>query len=166
MTTELKFKQVEEDLNKYSEEIQYELDENSHITFRPYFSQTEILKMVYELNKVEIDKLPDNLFMDFVLFHIIKHFTVLGDQLEATDLSGQLLELETIVNMEYNGVSLFKLIIEEMFLPEQIKKVHDFLLDKLAETELTKRMVEQSIKTMQEIGIDNDEIKMINLLGK
>lgn len=165
MTKLINLAKEKEELKKYSEVVTYDLDENTHITFTPFFSNTEISKMVQTMAKVKLEKLPDTMTFDFILFHAIKHFTILGNQLKSTTLKGQLAELETIIDLEFNGVSLFKIIVEEMFLPDQIKKVQDFLFNKMAETELTKRMVQQSVQTLQDVGIDNDEIKIANLLG-
>lgn len=160
-TKELTFTKVKKEAKENNKTEKFPLNDTTHLTFNPVFSYTKLQSMFADIQQVlpkDDTDISDKVLQNFVLFHVIKTFTKLGDQLKANDFSGQLQEMEALIDTEFDGKSLFTLIIDEVFQPQEIKKVFDMLFDSLANTAMVKRLTEQSLLQLQELNIENKEI--------
>lgn len=155
---ELNFMDIKKEYSKYDEVIEYQLDEDTHLTFRPYFKNTELQEMVKKMNNVEIEKLPNELVRPFMLFHVIKTFTGLSEQLKGESLSEQLHEMSVLIDTNFEGRSLFKIIVEDMFVPEEIKKVDDLLYEGLAIANKLQDLAENSLLELEKLKLAQSEI--------
>lgn len=155
---ELNFMDIKKEYSKYDEVIEYQLDEDTHLTFRPYFKNTELQEMVKKMNNVEIEKLPNELVRPFMLFHVIKTFTGLSEQLKGESLSEQLHEMSVLIDTNFEGRSLFKIIVEDMFVSEEIKKVDDLLYEGLAIANKLQDLAENSLLELEKLKLAQSEI--------
>lgn len=160
---ELTFTKIKKDAKENNKTERYPLNDTTHITFYPVFPYTMLTSMFEEISEVlpseENDvQLSNRQLLDFIMFHLIKKFTNIGKQLKAEDLSGQLTEMNSLIDEEFEGKSLFKLILDEIFLPEQVAKVQNMISESLANTEMLKRLTEQSLLQLSELDIENKEI--------
>lgn len=155
---ELNFMDIKKEYSKYDEVIEYQLDEDTHLTFRPYFKNTELQEMVKKMNNVEIENLTDELVRPFMLFHLIKTFTDLSEQLKGETLAEQLEEMNVLIDTNFEGRSLFKIIVEDMFLPEEVKKVDDLLYEGLAIANKLQNVAESSLLELEKLKLVQSEI--------
>lgn len=162
-TKELNFQDMKETVSKYDEWVEFQLGEDTHLTFKPYFKNTELTEMVSEMNELELEQIPDTLMWSFMLFQLIKKFTGLKDQLTGETLQEQLQEMNVIIDAEFEGKSLFKIITEDLFLIEEINKVQDMLHEGLATANLMKQITEKGLMQLDTLQIANEEIKNIKL---
>ncbi|MFF3151487.1 hypothetical protein ACFVRU_59855, partial [Streptomyces sp. NPDC057927] len=127
-STDLKFTEVKKQAKTMDEKEKYELDNGSTITFYVTFKQTMIEGMFLDIQKSlqtidESIEMSDNLMQKFVLFHTIRKFTHFSKDLKATTFAGQLDEMNALIDYEVEGKSLFALIVDEIFLKEEMMKV-------------------------------------------
>lgn len=158
---EITFAKVKKEAKENNKTEKFPLNNTTHLTYNPTFSYTKLTEMFTQIQEVlpkDDADISDKVFQNFVLFHVIKTFTKLGDQLKATDFSGQLQEMDALIDTEFDSKSLFKLIIDEVFQPQEIKKVFDMLFESLANVEMVKRLTEQSLLQLSELNIENKEI--------
>lgn len=155
---ELNFMDIKKEYSKYDEVIEYQLDEDTHLTFRPYFKNTELQEMVKKMNHIDEETIPNDLVWPFMLFHLIKTFTGLSEQLKGETLAEQLEEMNVIIDTEFEGRSLFKIIVEDMFLPEEIKKVNDLLHEGLAIANKLQNVAESSLLELEKLKLAQSEI--------
>ena len=158
---ELTFTQVKKEAKENNKTEKFPLNDATHLTYNPIFSYTKLQFMFTCIQQVlpkDDTEITDQVLQNFILFHTIKNFTHLGKQFKATDFSGQLAEMNALIDTEFDGKSLFKLIIDEVFLPEEIKKVFNMLYEALANTELVKRLTEKSLLQLSVLDIENKEI--------
>jgi hypothetical protein len=104
---------------------QYTFEDDTTLSFYPTFPPTLIEEMIKNISTVlskEGDELQlsEDMMHKFIIFHCIRKFTHLSKQLKATSLSGQLAEMEAIIDSGY-----FEKIVDEVFLPQEIHKVFD-----------------------------------------
>lgn len=159
---ELTFATIKKEAKKVNESVQYKLNDTTYITYNPVFSQTKLQEMFEFIIKVlktdELD-LKDADFLNLVHLNMIKFFTSIGKQLKGATLVEQLNELNSIVDTEIDGVSVFKVIIEQVFDPNQITKVHEQIAEKLAELEVVNRITQEQLVKMAELNVINEEIR-------
>ncbi|WP_137743250.1 hypothetical protein [Robertmurraya siralis] len=130
--TDIKFSEVKKKAKETHVKEKFELEDGSTITFYPVFPQTEIEKMLIEIQKTLQSKGQDfeiqqDILMKFIVFHCIKYFTHFKSQLTADTYEGKLVEMNAFIDHEIEGKSLFNIIADEVFLQKEIHKVFDFL---------------------------------------
>lgn len=132
---------VKKEAKKVHEKEVYEFEDGSTVTFYPFFAKTEIDKLYENLqsailtNKETVEAMSNKMMQHFVMFHMIKQFTHFNTQLKATSIDEQLIEMEALIDAEMDGKSLFKFILDELFLPDQVAKVFDGLAEFTAMTQ-------------------------------
>lgn len=149
-------------INKKAKEVytteQYTLDDGSTITFHPHFPPLQIKQMLEECQTI-LSQLGDDVQMsekdyhNYILYMCIKHFTHLKSQLKADTFVGQINEMESIIN-----AGLFDLIIDDIFLPQEIRKVFDQLAKFGANYQFMEKMTEKMQDEFAKLEIKNAEV--------
>lgn len=160
---ELSFTQVKKGAKEAHKKDRYQLNDTTHITHYRVFPYTMLTEMFQDIQKVLPNKddelqLVDKQLEGLLMLHLIKKFTSLGKSLNSTTLNGQIQELNWLIDNQDYGKSLYDIIANDIFLPEEIKKVFDMLFESLANTEMVKRLTEQSLLQLSELNIENKEI--------
>jgi hypothetical protein len=129
--TDLKIGAIRKKAKEVNEWDTYELEEGVTLKFQPLFSDTKIVEMLENYQKLlkqakekELTLSDKNTYF-LLLLQCIKQFTHLGKDMKL-DIDYQLDFLEAMTDSGY-----FKLITEEVFLPGQLKKVYDKVSDVL-----------------------------------
>jgi hypothetical protein len=145
-STDIKLSTIKQIAKETNTTEQYTLDNGSTISFYPSFPPLLIKQMLEECQTI-LSQLGDDIQMseqdyhNYILFMCIKHFTHLKSQLKADTFVGQINEMESIIN-----AGLFDLIIDDIFLPVEIRKV----FDQLAKFGATYQFMEKMTEKMQE----------------
>lgn len=161
--TNLKFSEVKKQAKLAHEQEQYELDNGSTISFYVTFPQTMIDTMFIEIQKSlqtkdESIEITDSLMQNFVLFHIIRKFTHFSKDLKATTFAGQLDEMTALIDFEIEGKSLFALIIDEIFLKEEVMKVFDGLKKAMSNVAFLEKFNKQVAEEISKLELQNKDL--------
>lgn len=153
-STNLKLSQVKKEYKETQEKEIHTFQNGSTLDFYPYFTDSKLDEMIHELSadfKHAEEKgiiISEKFQHDYILFMCIKTFTHLSKEIPAEfELKYQV--MEQLVDTGY-----FKEIIEDAFLPEQIRKVWD----KMTEIGSKYAFLESLTKKMQN-EIQNLELK-------
>lgn len=130
--TNLKFTEIKKSAKQSHIKEKFELEDGSTITFYPVFPQTEIEKMLIEIqntlkSKGEDFEIQQDILLKFIVFHCIKYFTHFKSQLTGKTYEEKLIEMNAFIDHEIDGKSLFNIIADDIFLQKEIHKVFDFL---------------------------------------
>lgn len=161
--TNLKFTDIKKKVKESKQTEQYTLQSGETITFSPIFTYTEIDKM-FEHIQESLATIPEGVedspkvFQNFILFHIIKHFTNFKKDLKANTYVGQLEELEFIIDMEVEGKSLFSLIVEDIFSQQEINKVFDTLGTLIASSKYIDTLDSKFKEQFEKLELQNKEV--------
>lgn len=162
--TDIKFSAVKKKAKETYTTEQYTLEDGSTITFHPHFPPL-LVKQLFEECQSTLGKLDEGLQMsekdsyNYILFMCIKHFTHFKNQLKADDLVGQINEMNSLID-----AGLFDLIIDEIFLQEEIRKVFDQVA-KLSGTNLfLENMTQKMFDEVSRLELKNKEVfKNLNI---
>jgi hypothetical protein len=156
--TDIKLSTIKQIAKETNTLEQYTLDNGSTITFYPSFPPLLIKSMLTEIQTIlsQVDEeieLSAQRYHDYILFMCIKHFTHLKSQLKADTFVGQINEMESIIN-----AGLFDLIIDDIFLPVEIRKVFDHLAKFGATSMYMDKMTEKMQEEFGKLEIKNAEL--------
>jgi hypothetical protein len=156
--TDLKIGTIRSKAKETQQKEKYELDTGETITFYPIFSDNKIAdlyddyKNLLQQSKDKKIELSDRMTYYLLLLQAIRHFTHLGKDMKST-IEYQLEFLDAIVDSGY-----FKIITEEVFLPDQVNKILDKASDILsADMALTDIMTKAQDK-FEGLQIKNKDI--------
>lgn len=161
--TNLKFSEVKKKAKQSKQTEQYTLSTGETITFSPTFAYTEIEKMFENIQK-SLATIPEGTedspkaFQNFILFHVIKHFTHFKKDLKANTYAGQIDELEAIIDTEVEGKSLFQLLVNDIFLQSEIQKVFDAIAQLLASSKYVETLDEKVKEYFNKIELQNKDV--------
>ena len=170
---DIKFTQVKKQAKEVHKTETYEINETNSVTFNPIFAQTEIDKLYENLQhafrsveeEVFDEIMTDSIHQKFVMFHMIKQFTHFKSQLKATDLVGQLMEMEALIDMEIDGKSLFTTIITEVFSLDQVSKVFDGLSQATSQMMFIQDFEQKTQQKLQELKNKSEVANVLNNLN-
>lgn len=162
--TDLKLTAIKKQAKKAHQTEKYELEDGSTITFYPIFPELKIETMLEELQRHTITLnekdviLSDKMNLYFINLHMIKFFTHLGEQMpdhvftEGKE-AGLLDWLE-----HFADTGLMKVIMEEVFLKEQVAKVYDKLTEFLGASLLLEELGEKTQHHFKNMKLKNADI--------
>lgn len=159
---ELTITQIKKGAKEVYKKEHYSLNDSTHITYYKIFPTTMLKEMFKDISMVlpkesEV-QLTNEDFEKIFMFHLIKKFTGIGKSFKAITLSGQLEELKWLVDNETYGKSLFEIIWNDILPQEEIYKAQEMVFDLLANTQVSKKLIEQSLIQLSELDIENKEI--------
>lgn len=147
------------DINKMVKEVSeystYVIDEstNTVIKYNKVFDESEIENLVTELYEHIVDNSTreynvfpnDYEFNKYVNFLIIKYFTHFKEQWVDNDLEDNILRMHQLAKLK-----LFKIFFDEIFEPDQVARVHDFINERVE----LKYAMEKQLLTIQSELVD------------
>jgi hypothetical protein len=161
--TDLKFTTIKKKAKESHTKEKHELEDGSTITFYPIFPPTKIQVMFDEIKTVLTSKeepveLNQEQTVQYILFMCIKHFTHLKTQLKASDIEGQLNEMESIIDTVVDGKSLYSLIVEDVFLPTEINRVMSMVTGILAKSLVQTDIEQEYLAKFEQLKLKNKEV--------
>lgn len=165
--TDLKLSIVKKQADELKETAQYELEDGHTITFSPLFGDLQIEVMLEELQQHHItmkDKgieLSEKMNLYFINLLIIKHFTHFK-----SDMPNELLAVGKKVGLldwlnHFADTGLMKIIMDEVFVAKEVRKVYDKLTEFLGTTLLLNELSE-----MTQRKVDNMRFKHSDAISK
>ena len=160
---DLKFTQVKKESKLVHHKETHEFDNGTSITFNPVFAKTEIQKLFENLQKTLVTvpeeiEINDKLMEKLVMFHIIRQFTHFKNDLKEDDFVTQLGQLESLIDMEVEGRSLFSFIMDDLFDAEQVMKVFDGLSEVVGASMYLTKFNEQAQQHFEKLDIKNRKV--------
>ena len=149
-------------MEKY--EITEGQDAGKTISFYPIFSYTKIEELLTELQKVFIEAkekeitISEEMNIYLIQLMMIKHFTHFKKQMPDT-LIGEGKKEGLIDWLEhFRKTGLFKLILEEVFLPTETKKVFSSLTDFLSKSIVYSDIESEMNRKVQDLKLKNKDV--------
>jgi hypothetical protein len=167
--SDVKLTDVRKNAKKYNQTEQVEIShgeyEGQTITFNPYFSDQKIEELFQEfsmyqkqLTKKEIE-LSEASTMNLTYMLAIKKFTHFGrhipDRLFANDKKNEGI-LDWMEHFADTG--LIKVILEDIFMPVEVQKLIEKMVDILGRSFLTDSIMEKAQLKAQELELKNKEV--------
>lgn len=162
--TDLKLTDIRKQAKKAHTTEKYELEDGSTITFYPIFPELLIEEMLEELQKhmkALTDKdvtLSEKMNLYFINLMTIKYFTHfkndMPDHVFTEDKEAGLMDwLE-----HFADTGLMKIIIEDVFMKDQVMKVYDKITEYLGSFMLLEELTEKTQQHFQNLKLKNKEI--------
>lgn len=162
--TDLKLTAIKKQAKKAHTTEKYELEDGSTITFYPVFPELKVETMLEELQRHTITlnekgvSLSDKMNLYFINLMIIKYFTHLGEQMPNHVLTegkeaGLLDWLE-----HFADTGLMKIIMEEVFMKDQVAKVYDKLTEFLGASMLLEELGEKTQQHFKNLKLKNADV--------
>lgn len=149
---------VKVDFNKTQQKEEYTLKNGLSITFTPIFPHGVLESLIEEwitkLKDAESKgiKISEKFAYDYSLFLCIKYFTHLGD--EVSDVfEEQVQQMKMLVDTGY-----FKEIIEEVFMMEEIMKVHDKMVEIAGKVQAFENLTLKIQEEISKLDLKNAEM--------
>lgn len=144
---------------KFDEIVTYELQDGSIYRFYPYFSETLIEEMLMDyqiLFNEAIEKgieLSDSLIYHLMNLIIIKHASPSLKEQFKDDFLFHVEALESLRNAGY-----YREIINHALVPEEVQKVRDAIVEKIAEGNVLDQMLRKVMDRMKTLELENRDI--------
>jgi hypothetical protein len=162
--TDLKLNQIKKKAKEVHTKEKYPLDDGSTITFYPIFPDLMIEEMLEELqthmkvlNEKEI-KLSEKMNLYLINIMMIKYFTHfkadMPDTILGEDKESGLLDWLN----HFADTGLMKIIIEEVFLKDQVTKVFDKLTEFIGSTMFLEELGKKTQEHVQKLKLQNAEV--------
>ncbi|TCJ01086.1 hypothetical protein [Cytobacillus praedii] len=156
--TDIKFSTMKQKAKEVNLMEQYAFDDDTTLSFYPIFPPTLIEEMISNISTVltkEGDELQlsEDMMHKFIIFHCIRKFTHLSKQLKAETFSGQLTEMEAIIDSGY-----FEKIVDEVFLSKEIHKVFDAMTKISSNYMFLEKMTQKMHDEVSKLELKNKHI--------
>lgn len=157
--TDLKLTDVLKQSKSLQETAQYELPDGNTITFSPLFGDLEIESLIEQLhqhymtmNKEGIE-LSEKMNLYFINLLIIKQFTHFSK-----DMPNELLAIGKKAGLldwlnHFSNTGLMKIIMSQVFLPDQIMKVYDKLTEYVGNSLLINELSQKTQTQLEDMRI-------------
>lgn len=155
--TDLKLTEIKKMAKSANSQKQHVLENGQTITFYPTFPPTLIEEMLKEISTTLSSnpelKLTEEQIHKYILFMTVKHFTHLKEQFTGTSLTEQLNEMKSLVDS-----GCFEIIVDEIFLPDEIKKVFDQAAKMSSKYAYLERLAVQMEDEIKKLDIRNNSL--------
>ncbi|PKR82847.1 hypothetical protein [Heyndrickxia camelliae] len=157
-TTQLKVSKIKKAAKEVNKQIEHEFEDGSTLKFYPIFPELKIDELIEDNQKLirEADELgielSEKMTYHLISLLIIKHFTHLGADIE-DGVQNHIAFLEALIDSGY-----YKIIMEEVFLPAEISKVFDRMVDLVSQYQMMEKLVEKTKEQVQRLELKNAEV--------
>jgi hypothetical protein len=154
----LKLSTVKKQYKEAHKQESYELNDGSNLNFYPIFPHNMIEEMLEHLAtqfKYAEEKgieTSEKFIHNYTLFLCIKQFTHLGKEI-SENFEEQIQQLEWLVDTGY-----FKEIVEDIFLPKEIQKVFDKMVEVSSKYLFLEKLTQQMQDEVSKIEFKNAEV--------
>jgi hypothetical protein len=155
---QLKLTQVKKEYKETHKQESYTLQNDMNLTFYPTFPHAMIEEMLEHLAaqfKYAEEKgieLSEKFIHNYTLFLCIKQFTHLGKEI-SENFEEQIQQLEWLVDTGY-----FKEIVEDVFLPKEISKVFDKMVEVSGKYLFLEKLTQQMQEEVGKLELQNKDI--------
>jgi hypothetical protein len=156
--TNLKLSQVKKQYKEAHKQESYELNDGSNLNFYPIFPHNMIEEMLEHLAtqfKYAEEKgieTSEKFIHNYTLFLCIKTFTHLSKEI-SDNFEEQIQQMEWLVDTGY-----FKEIVEDVFLPKEIQKVFDKMVEVSSKFLFLEKLTQQMQEEASKIEFKNADV--------